>query len=50
MMVRGYDAGERIVYGTGAVVPSDRLASVASTLMDRAGAISSSLRPARCAR
>jgi Protein of unknown function (DUF1203) len=35
MMVRGYDAGERIVYGTGAVVPTDRLASVASTLMDR---------------
>jgi Protein of unknown function (DUF1203) len=35
MMLRGYDADERIVYGTGTIVPTDRLASVASTLMDR---------------
>jgi hypothetical protein len=35
MMLRGYDADERIVYGTGAIVPTDHLASVASALLDR---------------
>jgi Protein of unknown function (DUF1203) len=34
MLLRGYDAGERIVYGTGTIAPTDRLASVASAIMD----------------
>jgi Protein of unknown function (DUF1203) len=34
-MVRGYDAGERIVYGTGAIVETDRLAEVAGEIIAR---------------
>jgi hypothetical protein len=35
MIVRGYSADERIVYGTGAVVPTDRIAEAAATLLTR---------------
>jgi hypothetical protein len=35
MIVRGYSAEERIIYGTGAVVPPDRIAEVASSLLGR---------------
>ena len=35
MIVRGYTADERIVYGTGAVVPTDRIAETAAALFAR---------------
>ena len=35
MIVRGYSADERIVYGTGAVVATDRIADTASSLLAR---------------
>lgn len=35
MIVRGYSADERIVYGTGAVVPTDRIAETAASLLER---------------
>lgn len=35
MIVRGYSADERIVYGTGAVVTTDRIAETAATLFGR---------------
>lgn len=35
MIVRGYSADERIVYGTGAVVPTDRIAETAASLLGR---------------
>jgi hypothetical protein len=35
MIVRGYSADERIVYGTGAVVATDRIAETAATLFER---------------
>ena len=35
MIVRGYSADERIVYGTGAVVPTDRIAETAASLLAR---------------
>jgi hypothetical protein len=35
MIVRGYSADERIVYGTGAVVATDRIAEAAATLLAR---------------
>jgi hypothetical protein len=35
MLVRGYDADQRIVYGTGAVVATDRIAETAGALLDR---------------
>lgn len=35
MIVRGYSADERIVYGTGAVVPTDRIAETAASLFAR---------------
>jgi hypothetical protein len=35
MIVRGYSADERIVYGTGAVVATDRIAETAATLLAR---------------
>jgi hypothetical protein len=35
MIVRGYSADERIVYGTGAVVATDRIAETAVTLLSR---------------
>lgn len=35
MIVRGYSADERIVYGTGAVVPGDRIAEAAASLLAR---------------
>lgn len=34
-ILRGYCADERIVYGTGAVIPRDQLIRYASTLLDR---------------
>jgi len=34
MMLRGYDAGERIVYGTGTAVPTDRIVETASAILD----------------
>jgi hypothetical protein len=36
-IVRGYSADERIVYGTGQVVPTDRIATLAEALLERAG-------------
>ncbi len=36
MIVRGYDRSERIVYGTGAVVPAGEIAAAAAALLDRA--------------
>jgi hypothetical protein len=35
MIVRGYSADERIVYGTGAVVATDRIAETAAALLAR---------------
>jgi hypothetical protein len=35
MIVRGYSADERIVYGTGAVVATDRIAETATALLAR---------------
>jgi hypothetical protein len=35
MIVRGYSADERIVYGTGAVVATDRIEETAATLFAR---------------
>ena len=35
MIVRGYSADERIVYGTGAVVATDRIAEAAAALLAR---------------
>ena len=35
MIVRGYSADERIVYGTGAVVPSERIAATAAAILAR---------------
>jgi hypothetical protein len=35
MIVRGYSADERIVYGTGAVVSTDRIAETAASLLTR---------------
>jgi hypothetical protein len=35
MLVRGYSTDERIVYGTGSVVPSDRIAATAASLLAR---------------
>jgi hypothetical protein len=35
MIVRGYSADERIVYGTGAVVATDRIAETAAMLLER---------------
>ena len=35
MIVRGYSADERIVYGTGVVVPSDRIATTAASILAR---------------
>jgi hypothetical protein len=35
MIVRGYSADERIVYGTGAVVATDRIAETAAALLGR---------------
>jgi hypothetical protein len=35
MIVRGYSADERIVYGTGAVVATDRIAETATALLER---------------
>jgi hypothetical protein len=35
MIVRGYSADERIVYGTGAVVPTDRIDETAAALLAR---------------
>jgi len=35
ILVRGYGADERIVYGTGTVVPTDRLAATAAAILDR---------------
>jgi hypothetical protein len=35
MIVRGYSSNERIIYGTGAVVATDRIADVAASLLDR---------------
>jgi hypothetical protein len=35
MIVRGYSADERIVYGTGAVVPTDQIAQTAAALLAR---------------
>jgi hypothetical protein len=32
-IVRGYDAGERIVYGTGAVIPTERISEYADRLL-----------------
>ncbi len=34
MMVRGYDADERIVYGTGAIVSTNRIAEIATAMFD----------------
>jgi hypothetical protein len=34
MLVRGYGADERIIYGTGVVVPSARIAETASAILD----------------
>lgn len=36
-IVRGYSTDERIVYGTGQVVPTERIADVAADLLDHAG-------------
>lgn len=36
-LLKGYDADERLVYGTGRVVPKSQLASYADTLLDRQG-------------
>lgn len=33
-IVRGYDAAERIVYGTGGVIPTEAIAARAATLLD----------------
>jgi hypothetical protein len=33
MMLRGYDADERIVYGTGTIVPTDRIVETASAIL-----------------
>jgi hypothetical protein len=35
MIVRGYGRDERIIYGTGQVVPTDRIAETAAWLLDR---------------
>jgi hypothetical protein len=35
VIVRGYSAGERIIYGTGALVAPDRIAETAGALLDR---------------
>jgi hypothetical protein len=35
LIVRGYSADERIVYGTGAVVAPDRLAETATSILER---------------
>jgi hypothetical protein len=35
MIVRGYSQDERIIYGTGAVVPTSEIATVAATLLAR---------------
>lgn len=34
-LLKGYSADERLVYGTGRVVPKDQIASYADTLLDR---------------
>jgi hypothetical protein len=34
-IVRGYDAGQRIVYGTGGVVPRDQITARAAALLER---------------
>ena len=34
MMLRGYDVDERIVYGTGVIVPSEQLVSSAAAIVD----------------
>lgn len=34
-IVRGYDAGDRIVYGTGAVTPTAEIAARAQDLLER---------------
>jgi Protein of unknown function (DUF1203) len=34
MMLRGYDAAERIVYGTGTIVPTDCIADTAAAILD----------------
>jgi hypothetical protein len=34
-IVRGYDAGDRIVYGTGAVTPTAEIVSRAQELLER---------------
>lgn len=36
LIVRGYSADERIVYGTGAVIAPDRLSETAAAILDRA--------------
>jgi len=46
MMLRGYDAGERIVYGTGTVVPTDRIVETASAILDDPGVAFVDLRSA----
>jgi hypothetical protein len=47
MMVRGYSEDQRIVYGTGTVVPSDRIAETAAALLERPGIAFVHLRSAR---
>jgi len=37
MIVRGYGEDQRIVYGTGAVVPTERIAETAAALLERPG-------------
>jgi len=35
VLIRGYDRGERIVDGTGAILPPDRMTAAAAQLLDR---------------
>lgn len=46
-LIRGYDADERIVYGTGGVITADALADKADSLLDREEVVSVHVRSAR---